>query len=100
MRQPAGKRLVFYGLKGGRKMKIGSIEKNVVIPAVHSKIKFPWDEMDIGDSVLVKASDDEAVDELRRKVKGSARYYGTKTGKRFRSLISREENSVRVWRLE
>ncbi len=81
-------------------MKIGTIEKDVPIPAVHSKINFPWDDMEVGDSVLIKAGKGEAVDDLRRKVKGSARYYGSKTGKRFRSLVSREENSVRVWRLE
>ena len=81
-------------------MKIGEIEKNVEIPVVHSKINFPWEKMEVGDSVLVQAGKGEAVDELRRKVKGSARYYGTKTGKKFRSLISRDDNSVRVWRLE
>jgi uncharacterized ParB-like nuclease family protein len=55
--------------------------------------------MEVGDSVLVKAVKGEEVDSLKRKVKGSARYYGIKTGKRFRSLISREEQGVRVWRV-
>ncbi len=81
-------------------MKIGKIEKNVAIPEVHSKIKFPWPAMEVGDSVLVKAGKSETIDLLKRKVKGSARYYGVKTGKRFRSLISREEDGVRVWRID
>jgi len=81
-------------------MKIGKIEKSVPIPEVHSKIKFPWPEMEVGDSVLVMAGTGEAVDTLKRKVKGSARYYGVKAGKRFRSLVSREEEGVRVWRVE
>lgn len=81
-------------------MKVGKIEKNVPFPEVHSKFKFPWHEMEVGDSVLIKTGKTETVDILKRKVKGSARYYGVKSGKRFRSLINREENGVRVWRVE
>ena len=81
-------------------MKIGKIERHVPIPEVHSKIKFPWSEMEVGDSVLVRLGSGEAIDTLKRQVKGSARYYGVKTGRRFRSLISREEDGVRVWRVE
>jgi hypothetical protein len=81
-------------------MKIGKIEKNVPFPEVHSKFRFPWPEMEVGDSVLIKTGKPETVDILKRKVKGSARYYGVKTGKKFRSLINREEDGVRVWRVE
>jgi hypothetical protein len=56
--------------------------------------------MEVGDSVLVRLGNGEAIDTLKRQVKGSARYYGVKTGRRFRSLISREEAGVRVWRVE
>jgi hypothetical protein len=80
-------------------MKVGKIEKHVPFPEVHSKFKFPWPEMEVGDSVLIKTGKAETVDLLKRKVKGSARYYGVKTGKRFRSLINREEDGVRVWRV-
>jgi hypothetical protein len=80
-------------------MKIGKIDKKIPIPEVHSKASFPWPTMEVGDSVLVKTVKGEEVDNLKRKVKGSARYYGIKTGKRFRSLISREEEGVRVWRV-
>ena len=81
-------------------MKIGKIEKHVPMPEVHSKIKFPWAEMEVGDSVLVRIGSGEEIDTLKRQVKGSARYYGVKTGKKFRSLISREDDGVRVWRIE
>jgi len=81
-------------------MKVGKIEKSVPFPEVHSKFSFPWSEMEVGDSVLIKAGKPEKVDILKRKVKGSARYYGVKTGKKFRSLVNREESGVRVWRIE
>jgi len=81
-------------------MKVGKIEKDVAFPEVHSKFKFPWPEMEVGDSVLIKTGKSETVDSLKRKVKGAARYYGVKTSKRFRSLINREEDGVRVWRVE
>ncbi len=81
-------------------MKIGKIETNVPIPQVRSKFNFPWAGMDVGDSVLVKAGNTETVDFLKGKIKGSARYFGEKTGRKFRSLIDREEKGVRVWRVE
>ncbi len=81
-------------------MKVGKIEKTVPFPEIHSKFNFPWPEMEVGDSVLVKAGQTEKIDLLKREVKGSARYYGVKTGKKFRSLINREENGIRVWRTE
>jgi len=81
-------------------MRIGKIEKYVPFPEVHSKFKFPWPEMEVGDSVLIRAGKTEKVDILKRKVKGSARYYGVKSSKKFRSLIDHKENAVRVWRIE
>ena len=67
-------------------MKIGKIEKNVEIPEVHSKYNFPWPEMEVGDSVFLGAGKRESIDTLKLKVKGSARYYGYKTGKKFKTL--------------
>jgi len=81
-------------------VKIGKIEKNVPVPEVHSKITFPWSKMNVGDSVLVSVGKGEDVNALKCKVKGSARYYGVRTNKKFRSLLSRAENGVRVWRVE
>jgi len=81
-------------------MKVGKIQKNVPFPEVHTKFRFPWPEMEVGDSVLVKPEDTETLEILKRKAKGSARYYGVKTGKVFRSLIDHEQNGVRVWRVD
>ena len=81
-------------------MKIGMIEKDVAFPEVHSKFNFPWPEMEVGDSVFVKSGKTETIDMLKRKVKGSARYYGVKSDKKFRALIDREKDGVRVWRVE
>ena len=81
-------------------MKIGKIEKDAKIPEVHSKHKYPWPEMEVGDSVFVKAENDEDLFKIKRKVGPAARYYGDVTGKKFKTLMIREENGVRVWRLE
>ncbi len=81
-------------------MKIGTIEKKVEIPAVHSKMKYPWPDMKVGDSVFVKAEKGEDLLKLKRTVGPSARYYGDVTGKKFKTLMTREENGVRVWRIE
>ena len=81
-------------------MKIGKIEKKIAIPEVHSKVKYPWPEMEVGDSVLIDAEKEEKLYKLKRKVGPAARYYGEKTGKKFKTLIEHETNGVRVWRIE
>jgi hypothetical protein len=81
-------------------MKIGKIEKGVKIPEVHSKQKYPWPAMEVGDSVLIKADEGQTLFTLKRKVGPSARYYGQKTGKNFKTLVDNENNGIRVWRVE
>jgi hypothetical protein len=81
-------------------MKIGKIEKKVEMPVVHSKIKYPWQEMQVGDSVLIQADDGETLYNLKRRVGPAARYYGDKTGKQFKTLLDRDGNGVRVWRIK
>ena len=81
-------------------MKIGAIEKGVQIPEVHSKQKYPWPEMEVEDSILVQVEKGQSLFDLKRVVGPSARYYGEKTGKKFKTLMIREENGVRVWRVE
>ena len=80
-------------------MKIGKIEKKVEIPEVHSSIKYPWPGMQVGESVLIQADEGETLYNLKRKVGPSARYYGEKTGKQFKTMIDHDTNGVRVWRV-
>jgi len=81
-------------------MKIGKIEKEVKVPIVHSRFNFPWDEMNVGDSVFIEPEEGQTLFALKRKVGPSARYYGNMTGKKFKTLMVREDNGVRVWRVE
>lgn len=81
-------------------MKIGKIEKGRSIPEVNSRVKYPWADMEVGDSVFFKAENRESVNKLKRKIVPSARYYGEKTNKEFKTLAERDpEEGVRVWRL-
>jgi hypothetical protein len=79
-------------------MKVGKIEKKVPVPVVHSKIKYPWHDMKVGESVLIEAEEGDSLFNLKRKVGPAARYFGEKTGRAFKTLLMREENGVRVWR--
>ena len=81
-------------------MKVYSIEKNVPIPVVHSKHEYPWGDMEVNDSVLILAEKEETLFNLKRRVGPAARYFGQKTGKQFKTLMMREENGVRVWRMK
>jgi hypothetical protein len=79
-------------------MIINEIEKGIAIPSVHSRYQYPWEVMEVNDSVLILAEKEESLDKLKRRVGPSARYYGNVTGKKFKTLLMREENGVRVWR--
>jgi hypothetical protein len=81
-------------------MIVGKIEKKVEIPVVHSKQQYPWPQMQVGDSVLIQPEKGESLYNLKRKVGPAARYYGDKTGRKFKALLDREANGVRVWRTE
>ena len=79
---------------------INNIEQNVKIPVVKSKFNYPWDEMEVNDSVFIAADKGESLFELKRTVGPSAGYYGNVTGKKFKTLLMREENGVRTWRIK
>jgi len=81
-------------------MIVSEIDKDVKMPTVHSKFRYPWEKMEVNDSVLIKAEDGESLDALKRQVGPSARYYGNVTGKKFKALLMRQEDGVRVWRIE
>ncbi len=81
-------------------MIINTIEKDVEIPVVHSKFKYPWDEMAVNDSVFIGAEKGESLFKLKRTVGPSASYYGNVTGKKFKTMLMREDHGVRVWRIK
>ncbi len=81
-------------------MKIGKIEKNVEIPLMRTKTKYPWPDMEVGDSVLIYLEEGKSLAGFRRKTSNFAHYYGDLTGKKFRSQIDRSANGVRIWRVE
>ena len=46
-------------------MIIGKIQKNVKIPTVHSKLNYPWEEMEVDDSIFIGADNGESLLILR-----------------------------------
>lgn len=69
------------------------IEKNVPVPTARSaRAKYPFKEMDVGDSVLIP-------DESKAKAAVNAAFMvGTRDGKKFTSRSTPE--GVRIWRVE
>ena len=72
------------------------IEKNIPIPAPHRGVnrplKYPWDKLEIGDSVLIPAKNKSDKETIRT----AATSYGRKRKMLF---VSRTvEGGVRVWR--
>ncbi len=81
-------------------MIISEIEKNIKMPTVHSKFKYPWDKMELNDSIFIAAEEGESLEKLKRKVGPAARYYGNVSGKKFKTLLMHVDNGVRIWRIE
>lgn len=79
-------------------MEIGKVEEDVPIPEVNSKVKYPWPEMKVGDSVLIQPDEGQSLYTLKRKIGPSARYYGDTSGKQVKTMLMRGENGIRVWR--
>ena len=77
-------------------MRIAMIEKNVPVPALVSlgPKKYPFSDMDVGDSFFWKYEKGKA----KKSIRNAAYMHGKRYGKTF---VSRSEPSgVRVWRTE
>ena len=81
-------------------MKFGKIEKKVPIPEINLKVKYPWPDMKVGDSIFFEPEKGETLDKLNRTVSNSYRHYGYGTDKKFKTMLMLEENGIRVWRME
>jgi Ribonuclease G/E len=79
---------------------ISEIEKDIKMPTVRSKFKYPWDKMELNDSIFITAEEGESLEKLKRQVGPAARYYGNVSGKKFKTILMRADNGIRVWRIE
>lgn len=66
-------------------------EKQVKAPATHWNQKYPWVDMEVGDSVLTNETD------INSSAITSARVHASRSGKTFRTM--RENGFIRVFRL-
>jgi hypothetical protein len=71
------------------------IEKGIPVPNLGRKRKYPFAEMEIGDSFLVPMGDGKNVNSLRISIRNLARFLAPK-----RFAISIQEGGLRVWRRE
>jgi hypothetical protein len=81
-----------------KKMKI-QIEKNIPIPT--KRYKYPWNQMQVGDSFFVKSSKKET-ELIRGRLKsGSIQYAArSKDNKKFIVRIVNDPRGVRCWRIK
>lgn len=77
-----------------------TIEKGIPPPEDKPKTrnKYPFKEMEIGDSFFVQTSDDEDERTVRNKIGTAARGAKWRTGMKF--VTRAVEGGVRVWRVE
>ena len=74
------------------------VQKNIPINNVReTKSKYPFNEMDVGDSFFVKC-DAETITSKRSTVMSSSIYYGRMAGKKFTSRTF--PDGFRIWRVK
>jgi hypothetical protein len=73
------------------------IEKNIPVPPPRSRSTYPFADMEIDDSFFVPCEPD-AVRNTERRVSASAAQYGRRHSTKY--ATRREEDGVRVWRVE
>ena len=79
-------------------MKIHEIEKGREIP-LRNSINYPFFKMEVGDSVFFERTNEETLRMLARRVQPAMFHY-KKHNEKFVSRTIKEENGVRVWRVE
>jgi hypothetical protein len=67
---------------------------------VNPQRKYPWPDLEIGDSVFIQAEKGECFNRLKHNVWASSHRHGKKTGKKFMTVADQANNGVRVWRTE
>lgn len=77
------------------------IEKNVPPPAARSRVKYPWDKMQPGDSFFVACEDEEERKKLCNRMSASASNFKRSMPLNDRKFLVRQvEGGVRAWRIE
>lgn len=76
-----------------------AIDKNIPIPQrCAAKIKYPFADMDVGDSFFVARPDEESPSRFRNRMQAVITFGKKRTGYFFTSRI--EEAGIRIWRIE
>lgn len=71
------------------------IDKDVPMPKAKAKLKYPFNEMNVGDSFEVPCTKEESK-AMQIKLASSSGMYGRKYGAKFTTRQS--ENGIRIWR--
>ena len=81
-------------------MIIHNIRKDIPIPKFRERRECPWPEMEVEESVLIKAEEDDDLENFRQKISGHLLNYKFLADKNFKTTLDRENNGVLVWRTE
>ncbi|MBB4039134.1 hypothetical protein GGR34_000769 [Microvirga flocculans] len=67
------------------------IEKGIPIPNAHRERRYPWGDMEVGDSIFIPNTTSE-------RIAPTAHDYGRRHKRKF--SVRKVEGGVRVWRVE
>lgn len=73
------------------------VEKDIKPIKERAFRKYPFEEMDIGDSFFVPLNNVDPI-RVQSRIKTSAKRFGNENNRKFITRIIREQNGVRCWR--
>jgi len=76
-----------------------TIDKNISIPVSHNHKKYPFDEMEIGDSFYVEANGSQ-LNSVQTKLKSAASHWMVRNRKSYLFVTRRQGDGIRIWRTE
>ena len=74
------------------------IEKDIPLPTTGRRVKYPFKDMEVGDSFFVPPEGHFGGEPLRKRINQNAYQNGRKIGMKFITRV--EKRGVRVWRTE
>lgn len=77
------------------------IEKNIPIANPKPERKYPFNEMEIGDSFLIKATDSKmkSIRKIRNRISSACNIF-TKNNPKIKFVTRRENDGIRCWRIK
>ena len=78
-------------------MKFNAIEKNIPVPNKYYSSQYPFNQLEVGDSILIEPENVKESIKLYNRIKSYSSIWGKRHNKTLR--IRAQKEGIRVWRI-